>query len=137
MKTVMEIPDLGPCCCCGTENYPATNIVMLDQKAPVKGTGWACLVCGLDPDGAVAVQCEKCMANGVEISMACHGYPAGRVRTKVSDLVGEHRHDEGKHAFEDLRMLRADADVAPLAETELMGWYGHGEKGDNDERREE
>ena len=52
-----DTPDLGPCCCCGgTERV--RDIVMLSRKAPVPGTGWGCVVCGLPNDGASYVCCD-------------------------------------------------------------------------------
>ena len=98
-----EIPDLGPCCACGEEGSSAAvrNIVMLEQKAPVAGTGWMCLVCGLPPDGAVAVVCDQCLAlqehGRRPIRFAVSGYPASGERVPVEYLAGEHAHDLSRH----------------------------------------
>jgi len=51
---------IGPCCRCGTTALPVRTILMLPFQAPVAGQGWACLQCGLPPDGALAVVCDAC-----------------------------------------------------------------------------
>lgn len=54
------LEDVGPCCSCGgLENV--RNFIMLDYEAPVKGTGWGCVVCNLPLDGATAVICDGCL----------------------------------------------------------------------------
>jgi hypothetical protein len=39
----------------------STNIITLPLKAPVKGTGWGCVVCEAPFDGAMAVVCHGCV----------------------------------------------------------------------------
>lgn len=74
-----ETADLGVCCACRTR--PAIGLVMLAVRAPVPGTGWGCVVCGLPQDGAVAVLCEDCGENEhMEILDVCSGYPKDNVR---------------------------------------------------------
>lgn len=94
-------PELGPCCICETESSTVRNIIMLAQKAPVSGTGWGCLVCGLPADGAVVVLCDGCYdtwrAGEAALRFACAGYPADGERVAVAELAGEHEHDLEKH----------------------------------------
>ena len=57
-----DTPDLGPCCCCGGAER-VRNIVMLSPRASTRD-GWGCLVCGLPPDGASYVCCDRCLESG-------------------------------------------------------------------------
>ena len=41
------------------------NIVMMTRRAPVPGTGWGCMQCGLPLDGAIFVACDRCVEVGV------------------------------------------------------------------------
>jgi hypothetical protein len=50
-----------PCCWCGKDRI-CRNVVLIQRLAPVPGTGWGCLICGLPNDGAIAVGCDECMA---------------------------------------------------------------------------
>ncbi len=93
--------DLGDCCHCGSRDG-VTNIVMLDRRAPVAGTGWGCIVCGLPFDGAIAVICGECVqavATGKTTPKnVCWGFPGDRARFAYADLPpGEFAHDEAKH----------------------------------------
>lgn len=95
MKNEDEI-DLGTCCACGcTESV--RNVLMLEKKAPVPGTGWGCIVCGIPADGAVAVLCDTCMASGLEIKKAIHGYPTEKKRCNLRTLTEEFSHDSERH----------------------------------------
>lgn len=79
---------LGTCCACGgSENV--RNIICLDRKGPTPGKGWGCLVCGLPPDGAVAVLCDECLEQGTAIRFVCIGYPASDGRMPIEELSGE------------------------------------------------
>jgi hypothetical protein len=93
---VTDAPDLGPCCRCRA-TAGVVNILMLDRRAPVPGTGWGCVVCGLPSDGAIAVLCNACLGRRpVEV---CHGYPAEGLRIGFEDLEpGAFEHDLTKHA---------------------------------------
>ena len=100
-----EIPDacepdqtpLGSCCACGKEGREVRNIIMLDLKAPVPGTGWGCVVCGLPSDGAVAVVCDSCLENHEPIRYACKGYAGQNVRVPVESLTEKFEHDCSRH----------------------------------------
>lgn len=95
----MKDLDLGPCCCCrGFENV--RTAIMLPLLAPVAGTGWGCAICGLPPDGAVAVLCDDCVDDGREPIYACAGYPAERLRCRVAALTRPFGHDMAKHPEE-------------------------------------
>lgn len=72
--------NLGPCCCCGKEGPEVQVVVTLDFHAPVSGTGWGCVLCGLPCDGAVAVLCHDCAgkvdSHQAAIQTICVGYPS-------------------------------------------------------------
>ncbi len=90
----------GTCCQCGKEG-PLLGVVMLHQKHPAPGKGWGCVACGLAPDGAIAVLCEKC-ADGFTgdasgLKEACAGTPDNPRRVPYSSLTGEHRHNRAFH----------------------------------------
>jgi hypothetical protein len=91
---------LGPCCGCGEEGPTVRNILMLEQKSPIAGHGWGCVVCGLPPDGATAVLCDDCLAQEAELIWACRGYAATEGRVGIESLTGQHRHDPGAHGLE-------------------------------------
>ncbi len=93
----VEIPDLGPCCACGIEGPGVRNVILLGRKAPVPGTGWGCIVCGLPLDGAIAVVCDPCLETQAEIRFACYGAITNRDRIALALLSGQHRHDPAKH----------------------------------------
>lgn len=86
--------DLGPCCACGKSGPTVRNLICLDTKAPVPGTGWGCVVCGLSSDGAMAVVCDGCLEDGTSITQAIVGYPKGGGRIAQDKLSGRHEHDE-------------------------------------------
>ena len=92
-------PDLGACCACGGFDH-VRNVFMLDQKAPVPGTGWGCLVCHLPNDGAIAVLCDACADVEypfMNIKFAVDGMPADKKRIPIIQLSGEHKHDMRFH----------------------------------------
>lgn len=103
----MKDVKLGNCCMCA-DDHPARNILMLDRRALVSGRGWGCVVCGLAPDGAVAVLCDACLHAFQEkpdlLTMACFGYPAGGLRVPIADLPpGDFKHDDAKHRTDEAR----------------------------------
>jgi hypothetical protein len=78
---------------------------MLSHRAPVPGHGWGCAVCGLPPDGAVAVLCGPCtdrFAADCALRFACRGYPATDGRIPFDELDPEpFEHDPAKHEEEE------------------------------------
>jgi|SRR5208337_1807106 len=92
--------DLGPCCCCGGTKR-VRNIVMLPYRAPVPGTGWGCVVCGLPEDGAIYIACDRCVELGAAPSKVVSGRAASGIRIPRDSLSIEpfdHRmefHEEG------------------------------------------
>ncbi|MBE9050663.1 hypothetical protein IQ243_09595 [Nostocales cyanobacterium LEGE 11386] len=96
-----EILDLGMCCGCGCTGETVRNIITLEKKAPVPGTGWGCLVCGLPSDGAVAVVCDDCLALLQQhqdiLTHAVHGYPTEKGRCDIASLTGEFKHKNILH----------------------------------------
>ena len=88
--------ELGACCSCGaTEGV--RNIMMLGYRAPVPGTGWGCVVCGLPADGAVAVVCDACLAAGAPVKRVCRGYPSAGERVGRKGLKERFEHNLSKH----------------------------------------
>lgn len=99
-----EEPSLGACCVCEKEDEEIRNIVMLDRRAPVPGTGWGCLVCNLPSDGAVAVVCDACIEKNDHdaLRFAVRGYPAYRMRIPIEELGEEEfTHDLEAHALDE------------------------------------
>jgi hypothetical protein len=93
--------DFGPCCCCCRANVRTRNLVMMDRRAPVPGSGWGCLTCGLPMDGAMYVACDDCAANKTPPVEACLGLPLDKKRLAIA-LLGEDRfeHEMSKHPEE-------------------------------------
>lgn len=94
-------PELGPCCACGQASDTVRNIIMLDKRAPTPGVGcWACFVCNLPAEGAVAVLCDDCLGRGAHISFACDGPPGSGRRVPIEQLTETFDHDMSKHQGE-------------------------------------
>jgi hypothetical protein len=88
--------DLGPCCTCNLK--PATTVVFVNERAPIDGTGWGCLRCGIPPNGAVSVICEDCKKKQIPIKKVCVGKPAEGRRALLEMTTGEKfDHDYSKH----------------------------------------
>ncbi len=97
MTRHLDHPELGPCCACGGHKR-VRNIVMLDQRAPVPGTGWGCVTCGLPADGALAVVCDACARDRAPLAAVCRGMPADGKRCPIEDLADvRFGHDMAKH----------------------------------------
>ena len=73
---------------------------MLDKLAPEPGKGWACLQCGLAPNGAVVVVCNQCLDAQKPYEFAVSGYPAEDKRVPFWTLSGNHQHDMSRHLDE-------------------------------------
>jgi hypothetical protein len=99
--------DLGPCCFCGKEGPTVRNLLMLHRKAPVAGTGWGCLVCGLPSDGAVSVLCDDCIENGKEPRFAIADYAPRKLRVPIEQLTEIFDHHRDKH--DDFEFLQQPA----------------------------
>lgn len=98
--------DLGPCCVCES-TVDVHSLIMLNQKAPMPGRGWGCVVCDLPSDGALAVVCDACEAAFASVMdpplrFACRGYPGADGRVTIDTLTGTHEHDRSKHRDNDL-----------------------------------
>lgn len=97
----MTTPSLGPCCICsGTKGVCV--LISLDGLCPMAGRGWGCVVCGLPPDGAVAVICDVCERRYGDavpkvLQFFCTGYPGEDGRTPISHLRGRYRHQVSRH----------------------------------------
>lgn len=93
--------DFGPCCAYGQPGPTVRNIITLTQRAPVSGTGWGCLQCGLPSDGAIAVLCDACMEASAPIRFVCVGYSSNGQRVRVETLSEKlFDHDLSKHPEE-------------------------------------
>jgi hypothetical protein len=69
---------------------------MLPRCAPVPGTGWGCLVCGLAADGAVYVACDRCVQTNARAREVVHGFASAKARVAIESLSAEpfeHRPD--------------------------------------------
>jgi hypothetical protein len=96
MKTTPAPIGFGNCCAC--RNRPATGITILSVKAPVRGTGWGCLVCHLPRDGAIAVLCDECgAAEDVEIVDVVDGLAALGKRRLLVDFQEPFDHNKTIH----------------------------------------
>ncbi len=85
-------PQLGACCACRLFKPDVRNVVCLSFKAPVAGTGWGCVQCGLALDGAVAVICDDCLEMAAPLQELCHSFPADRQRAAYTTYAGGERH---------------------------------------------
>ncbi len=116
--------DLGPCCICGQVDPTVRTIILLPRKGPMPGRGWGCVACGLPPDGAVAVICDKCAAlpdPSASLRFACRGHPGTDGRLPIGDLPAEpHQHDLSRHPEQ-----RQNPASAPSRETRALPAIGH------------
>lgn len=93
----MSDTHFGDCCACGKPldgNDEHINLLSLKQRAPVPGTGWGCLVCNLPQDGAMAIVCDACLTNEVEIKRVVYGRMTSGQRVPIGSLsqdVFDHR----------------------------------------------
>jgi hypothetical protein len=97
MKMELETTDFGPCCSCEKASEDVRNIVMLEQKTTIPGSGWGCVQCGIPADGAVAVLCDDCVNLGRPIRFAIAGPVKDKKRVPIESLGAEHEHDMSKH----------------------------------------
>lgn len=93
-------PNLGSCCECG--NNPASVMLMLHRHAPIAGTGWGCVQCGLPHNGAIAVLCNDCLSAvkeaGRDPHLVCVGFASANERTLFANLSPNvFDHNESKH----------------------------------------
>ncbi len=85
-------PDLGPCCVCET-NIGVRNVICVDRRAPIPGTGWGCVECHLPMDGALAVVCDDCVCE--PLKFVCKGFVSRLERVPFDSLAPERfYHDE-------------------------------------------
>jgi hypothetical protein len=90
--------DLGPCCSCLKHDPFPDNILVLEKRAPIPGTGWGCFVCNLPHDGALAVVCDDCLRQSRDLKEAISGYPAEKKRIAFSELPpGSFKHIAEMH----------------------------------------
>ena len=89
--------DLGACCACEATGATVRNIIMLDKRAPVSGTGWGCVQCRLPFDGAVYVLCDECLDAKREPKDVCRGYPGEGARVSIATVTEPFEHDMSKH----------------------------------------
>ena len=66
---------LATCCSCGKTGIDVNNILILNFEGPVPGHGWGCVECGLEPNGAVAIQCNECFDKKAKLLNVFNGFP--------------------------------------------------------------
>lgn len=91
------MPDLGACCACDKAGPSVRNIMMLDKRAPVAGTGWGCVQCGQPQDGTIAVLCDDCIRTKAPILDVCYGVPGEGRRMSIHALLEPFSHDMSQH----------------------------------------
>lgn len=47
-------------CCACLKPTTDKNLILVDRRAPIPGTGWKCNLCHTEHDGAVALLCNEC-----------------------------------------------------------------------------
>jgi hypothetical protein len=114
--------DFGPCCCCGGDDGTVRNLIMIPRRAPIPGTGWGCVQCGLPMDGAYYVACDDCADIGRPPVAVCEGYPADKRRMPLFVLSEDvFDHDMSKHP----ESSRADKPIK-FEDSLLVGRNSHG-----------
>jgi hypothetical protein len=73
------------CCVCDHRGRSVRNLVFMNFEAPPGFVGWACVVCGLPPRGALAVICDQC----AEAQVGMHS---------IRYILG------GRYSFDDVRV---------------------------------
>lgn len=103
----IEVKVKGACCACQSEG-PHRNLVTVKITAPEAGTGWGCIICGLEPNGAIAVLCDDCVeAQAVSITHVS----LGRVNTGNRISIQDYRHEDFDHdmaVHEEYDQMQAD-----------------------------
>jgi hypothetical protein len=88
--------ELGMCCTC--QRRPAKNVVFVNERAPVDGTGWGCVRCGIPTNGAISVICHECKQAQIPIKRVCVGHPYEGTRIPLEMTAGNpFDHDYSKH----------------------------------------
>lgn len=106
----LEQRGFGDCCGCGKVRDDVRNIIMLNREAPVPGTGWGCVVCGVPPNGAFAVLCDECCDLWQQsdpadhpdpiIRLVCVGFASDNKRVPIGTCTKPFGHDMSKHEGE-------------------------------------
>jgi hypothetical protein len=92
--------DLGACCSCRETGPTVRNLLALDVAAPIPGTGWGCVVCGVPNNGALAVLCDACVEAKAPIVDVCYGHAASGLRSAREACTRPFAHDMTKHSEE-------------------------------------
>lgn len=83
---------------CPVETIPPYTAEDFRKKAPVPGTGWGCVICGLASDGAIAACCDACAEKEtLKLRWVFDGYMERGLLADFDTLAGEHEHDPAKH----------------------------------------
>jgi hypothetical protein len=72
------------------------HLVFVNRRAPIPGTGWGCIACGLPNDGAVAVLCDMCFKFeriGPRLRFVVKGYVSERKRALLADCIIPFEHN--------------------------------------------
>jgi hypothetical protein len=59
---------------------------MLDQEAPLPGSGWGCVVCDLPPNGAMVVLCDECLRDNALPHFVVYGPIGHKQRMPIDEL---------------------------------------------------
>lgn len=104
-KAEYDAIDLGPCCACGQESPEVRNLIALHRPAPVPGTGWGCVVCGLPMNGALVAVCDACLESKALYQHAIYGSVREKGRILFSELDdGIFEHNYNAHRKDNLRV---------------------------------
>jgi len=104
----MEKTDsFGTCCACGEKTGDVWNFIALPVRAPEPGTGWGCMICKLPMNGALAVVCDKCLAENKEIKWVIKGpvWLGGRIEKKYLVLPFDHKPGKHEQKLEKTRII--------------------------------
>lgn len=87
--------DLGPCCCCEATGPTVRNLVMIERRTRLDGTGWGCVTCDLPNNGALAVICDACAEAAMrsetkqpDLRFVIDDYPARKKRLPYASTDG-------------------------------------------------
>lgn len=88
------------CCACEKNFDSVGNIITLEKRTLQTPGGWGCFICGLPPEGAIAVICDDCAETNAEIRFACLGDPAAKDLIQIGLLTEDFKHDLRFHLDE-------------------------------------
>ena len=95
------------CCSCAELKKTVRNFLCVPALGPSPGKGWGCVVCDIPANGAVAILCDDCIAQGdPPIQFIIEGSAfEGKLIPWLPDQAIPFDHDLSKHPPEDEREL--------------------------------